>query len=90
MEMCCDASMIRLSLRQVIVNGKSPLITEQVSDARSPTFNCNTVDWNGFNFGGTVEDISHSKFNVQKNQRQKKAHTNILSIQPQPISLRNR
>lgn len=47
--------MMRLSFRHVIVNGKSPFITEHVNDARSPTFNCNTVDGNGLNFGGTVE-----------------------------------
>lgn len=55
--MCCVVSMLRLSLRHDIVSGKSPLITEQVSDARSPTFNCTTIDWNGLSFGGTVKQF---------------------------------
>lgn len=35
------------------LNGVSPLITEQVIEARSPTFSERIVEWNGFILGGT-------------------------------------
>lgn len=35
------------------LNGVSPLITEQVIEARSPTFRDRMVEWKGFILGGT-------------------------------------
>lgn len=55
-DICWDASSIgRPSLRQLIVRGTSPLTTEHVREALSPTFSCITDDWKELIFGGTAK-----------------------------------